>query len=167
MACIANAQINTHAVTYLFASQRYNTHWVPFRFVRHYFISVLLSPPAANNFCSPAAPLRLRSLKCCANTQLYTHGSFRPSFRHAALSSLASFRRLRSLREIYFGGYTWSWLRCSFVAALLPAPSWGLAGTSGRSSLQCHTAARLQRFSADKCAARLSFFLPQALLPAY
>ena len=33
-----------------FASQCYNTHWVSFRFVRRYFISVLLSPPAANNF---------------------------------------------------------------------------------------------------------------------
>jgi hypothetical protein len=50
MVCIANAQINTHAVTYLAASQRYNTHRVPFLFVRRYFISVLLSPPAAHNF---------------------------------------------------------------------------------------------------------------------
>jgi len=91
----------------------------------------------------------------------------RLSFRHAALSSLASFRRLRTLREIYSGGYTWSWHRNSFLITLLPAPSWGLAGTSGRTSLQCHTAARLQRFSADKCAAQGSAsFLPQALLPA-
>ena len=38
------------------------------------------------------------------------------------------------------------------------SPSWGLAGTSGRSSLPCLTAARLQRYSADKCAAQLCFF---------
>jgi len=65
MACMANTQINTHAVTYLFASQRYNTHWVPFRFVRRYFISVLLSPPAANNFARRLSPLRLRSACEC------------------------------------------------------------------------------------------------------
>jgi hypothetical protein len=47
---LAHAQINTHAVTHLFASQCDNTHRVPLRFVPRYFISVLLSPPVANNF---------------------------------------------------------------------------------------------------------------------
>jgi len=32
MVCIAATQINTHAATCLFANQRCNTHWVPFRF---------------------------------------------------------------------------------------------------------------------------------------
>jgi hypothetical protein len=44
---------NTHKLntggTHTFSkSQRCNTHWVPFHFVRRYFISVLLSPPAAH-----------------------------------------------------------------------------------------------------------------------
>ena len=32
MVYIANTQIKSHVATYLFASQRYNTHWVSFRF---------------------------------------------------------------------------------------------------------------------------------------
>ena len=93
---LANTQINAHAVTFLFASQRYNTHWVTFRFVRRFFISVLLSPPAAHYFCSPAVPTSAAFAKCCADTIPCTW-LIRPSFRHAALSSLASFRRLRAL----------------------------------------------------------------------
>ena len=38
------------------------------------------------------------------------------------------------------------------------SPSWGLAATFVRSSLRWLTAARLQRYSADKCAAQLYFF---------
>jgi len=65
MACIANHKsihMQSHA---FFANPRYNTHWVPFRFVRRYFISVLLSPPAANNFARRLSPLRLRSACEC------------------------------------------------------------------------------------------------------
>ena len=47
---ISNTQSHTHmGCTCLSASQPYNTHWVSFRSVRRYFISVLLSPPAAHN----------------------------------------------------------------------------------------------------------------------
>jgi hypothetical protein len=82
----------------------------------------------------------------------------RPSFRHAALSSLASFRRLRTLT-----GNILRRLHMELASPFVPhgftaSPSWGLAGTSGRSSLPCLTAARLQRYSADKCAAQLCFF---------
>ena len=38
------------------------------------------------------------------------------------------------------------------------SPSWGLAATFVRSSLRWLTAARLQHYSADKCAAQLCFF---------
>jgi len=38
------------------------------------------------------------------------------------------------------------------------SPSWGLAATFVRSSLRWLTAARLQRYSAVKCAAQLCFF---------
>jgi len=48
--------------------------------LRHPFTSVAFSPPAANNFARRLSPLRLRSLKCCANTQILTHGSFVPHF---------------------------------------------------------------------------------------
>ena len=44
---------------------------------------------------------------------------------------------------------------CHFTAA----PSWVLAGTSVRSSLQCLMAARHLRYSPDKFAGRLCFFL--------
>ena len=48
--------------------------------LRHPFTSVAFSPLAANNFARRLSPLRLRSLKCCANTLLLTHGSFVPHF---------------------------------------------------------------------------------------
>ena len=48
--------------------------------LRHPFTSVAFSPPAANNFARRLSPLRLRSLKCCANTQTLTDGSFVPHF---------------------------------------------------------------------------------------
>ncbi len=51
-----------------------------FASLRHPFTSVAFSPPAANNFARRLSPLRLRSLKCCANTQILTHGSFVPHF---------------------------------------------------------------------------------------
>ena len=75
-------------------------------------------------FARRLSPFRLRSLSAALITMPDTW-LIRPSFRHAALSSLASFRRLRALREIYFGGSTWSWHRHSFLMALLPAPHGG------------------------------------------
>lgn len=48
--------------------------------LRHPFTSVAFSPPAANNFARRLSPLRLRSLKCCSNTQTLEHGSFVPHF---------------------------------------------------------------------------------------
>ena len=48
--------------------------------LRHSFTSVAFSPPAANNFARRLSPLRLRSLKCCSNTQTLEHGSFVPHF---------------------------------------------------------------------------------------
>ena len=64
--------------------------------LRHSFTSVAFSPPAALYFARRLSPFRLRSLSAAPNTSPDTW-LIRPSFRHAALSSLASFRRLRTL----------------------------------------------------------------------
>ena len=110
-----------------FASQRYNTHWVPLRFVRHYFISVLLSPPAAHYFCSPAVPTSAAFAKVLRQLTILYTWLIRPSFRHAALSSLASFRRLRALT-----GNILRRLHMELASPFVPhgftaSPSWGLA----------------------------------------
>jgi hypothetical protein len=67
------------AATCHFAKPTLNTHWVPFRFVRRYFISVLLCPLAAHYFARRLSPLRLRSACIC------TAHSLRP-FRLQLLS---------------------------------------------------------------------------------
>ena len=57
---------NQHTCSHMpFRKPPYNTHWVPFRFVRRCFISVLLSPPAANHLARRRSPLRLRSACEC------------------------------------------------------------------------------------------------------
>lgn len=149
-------------------SQANNTaHWVPFRFVHRYFISVLLSPPAAHYFARRLSPFRLRSLSA-ALISLPDTWLIRPSFRHAALISLASFRRLRALREIYFGGSTWSWHRHSSLMAFLPAPH----GGSQQPSFVVPPLFGCLRRLASQATVRTSVphsyasFLPQALLPA-
>lgn len=48
-----------------FENPHFKAHWVPFRFVRRYFISVLLSPPAAHYLARRLSPLRLRSACDC------------------------------------------------------------------------------------------------------
>ena len=130
-----------------------------FASLRHSFTSVAFSPPAAHYFARRLSPFRLRSLSAAPNTSPDTW-LIRPSFRHAALSSLASFRRLRTLT-----GNILRRLHMELASPFVPhgfsaSPSWGLAAAFVRrsSSLRLLTAARLQRYSADKFAAQLCFF---------
>lgn len=55
----------THKGAYFLSQTHPSLLWVTFHCIHRYFISVAFSPPAANIFCSPVAPLRLRSVKCC------------------------------------------------------------------------------------------------------
>ena len=146
-------------------SQPYNTHWAPLRFVRRYFISVLLSPLAANNFCSPAAPLRLRSLSAALCTD---HCTWLISSLISPCSTKAHLHR--SAAYVHFVKYA----PAATHGACIGLTSFGLyckplvGARSHLRKLRWLTAARLQRFSADKCAAHGSTsFLPQALLPAF
>ena len=153
MACIKPTHKPIHnAVSYLFAS--HTTILTGFRsaLLRHSFTSVAFSPPAAKLFCSPAIPtsasftlrlliahvvppFRKASLRftCIVQPPPYPDGKFTPAASYVAGISL---------------------LKSAFTAS----PSWGLAATFVK--LRWLTAARrLQRYSADKCAARLCFFL--------
>ena len=135
-----------------FASQRYNTHRVPFRCTTSFIhFSSVQSTRCPLFFCSPAAPLkaaftlrlliahvvppfRKASLRftCIVQPPPYPDGKFTPAASYVAGISL---------------------LKSAFTAS----PSWGLAATFVK--LRWLTAARLQRYSADKFAARLCFFL--------
>lgn len=55
MGCIATTQFNTHAATYLFASQPCNTHWVPFRFTTSFIHFSSVQSTRCLLFGSPAA----------------------------------------------------------------------------------------------------------------
>ena len=146
-----------------FESLRYNTHWVPFRFTTSFIHFSSVQSTRCQLFCSPAIPtsaaFTLRLL--IAHSYLISQSTAK-----VHLHSSAAFV---PWREIYYGGFLWSWHRSSHLAKLLyinpisgcyftASPFVGLAGTSVRSSLQCLMAARHQRYSADKCAARLCFF---------
>ena len=79
MVRIANTQFHSHTATCLFAKPRYNTHWATLRFVRRFFISVLLSPPAAHYFAR-----RQPHFGCAQLVLLIAH--FVPQIRNAPLS---------------------------------------------------------------------------------
>lgn len=121
--------------------------------LRHSFTSVAFSPPAAHYFARRLSPLRLRSLSAAlitmplhmAHSYLISPCSTKlpcivrpPTYPDGKFTSVASY------------GAGIGLLRRPF----LPAPRWGLAAAFVRSSLRRLTAARLQRFSADKFAAQ-------------
>lgn len=128
----------------------------------HSFTSVAFSPPAAYYLARrppTSAAFTLRML--IAHSYLISQSTAKVLLHSSATSV--------PWREIYYGGFLWSWHRSSHLAKLLfiypisgcrftTSPYVGLAGTSVRSSLQCLMAARHPRYSADKCATRLIFF---------
>ena len=63
--------MQSHAIS---QCQRYNTHWVPFRSVHRYFISVLLSPLAAHFILLAGAPhfgfAQLANANCLCRTSI-------------------------------------------------------------------------------------------------
>jgi len=133
--------------------------------LRHSFTSVAFSPPAAHYLARLLSPFRLRSLSAALITMPDTW-LIRPSFRHAALSSLASFRRLRALTGNILRRLHMELASASFVGLycqplmgarrhvrsfLPPVPYGGSPPT-----LQC----------GQVCRTAMLLFLPQALLPA-
>jgi hypothetical protein len=147
-----------------FASQPYNTHRVPFRFTTSsiHFSSVQSTRcPLFGSPCVPISaaftlrlliahvvpPFRKASLRftCIVQPPPYPDGKF------TAAASYGGSIVVSPLPWLLYIGLKRG---CHFTAA----PSWVLAGTSGRSSLQCLMAARHPRYSVDKCATRLYFF---------
>ena len=145
-----------------FASQCYNTHWVPFRFTMSFIHFSSVQSTRCQLFCSPAIPTS------AAFTLRMLIAHVVPPFRKASL-------RLTCIVQpppYPVGKYTPA---ASYGAGigllrrpLLTSPSWGLAATFIRrsSSLRLLTAARLQRYSPAGLRGGLTSFLPQALLPA-
>ena len=143
MECTSLSQANTTILTGFHSAS-----------LRHPFSSVAFSPPAAHYLARLRSPLRLRS--ACIRT---AH-SLRP-FR----LRLLGFTCIVQPPPYPDGKYTPA---ASYGAGigllrrpLLTSPLWGLAATFVRASLRWLTAARLLRYSADKCAARLCFLLAQ------
>ena len=93
----SQSQSKTHGMNQPFASHRYNTHWVPFRFTTSFIHFGSVQSTRCPLFCSPAIPTSAAFAKVLRQHITPDTWLIRPSFRHAALSSLASFRRLRTL----------------------------------------------------------------------
>ena len=155
---LANAQTNTqgNAPAFRKPTLQYSPGSIPLHYVIH-SLQQRSVHPLPIIFARRLSPFRLRSLSAALITMPDTW-LIRPSFRHAALSSLASFRRLRTLT-----GNILRRLHMELASPFVPhgftaSPSWGLAGTSGRSSLPCLTAARLQRYSPAGLRGGLTFF---------
>ena len=130
--------------------------------LRHSFTSVAFSPPAAYYLARrppTSAAFTLRML--IAHSYLISQSSAKVHLHSSA--TFVPFGKFTAVASYGAGIAAATWLSFftlprKVAAALLTSPFVGLAGTSVRSSLQCLMAARHQRYSADKCAARLCFF---------
>lgn len=145
----ANQPSNTHRVSF-----RFTTSYIHFSSVQSTRCQIIL---LAGRPTSAAFTLRLLIAhsylisQSIAKVHLHSSavfvpfGKFTPAASYGAGIAAATWLSFFSLSR-------------KVAAALLPAPSWGLAGPSIRSSFQCLMAARHPGYSADKCAAQLSFF---------
>ena len=154
----------TKVCTCLSASNPYNTHWVSFRFTTSFIHFSSVQSTRCPLFGSPCVPIsaaftlrlliahvvppfRKASLRftCIVQPPPYPDGKFTTAASYGG-----------SIVAAPYLGFFYITLKrgCYFIAA----PSWVLAGTSVRSSLQCLMAARPPRYSVDKCATQLCFF---------
>lgn len=113
------------------------------------FHSTSLRPSFTSGMlCPPAAHYLARRRPTSAALSVHPYGWLIPSVHSPPAATLRLHSSATCVYIIsYSGGLLWSWHRCSFVAALLPAPSWVLAAAFVRSSLRRLSAARLPRFS--------------------
>jgi hypothetical protein len=154
-----------------FASQRYNTHRVSFRFTTSsiHFSSVQSTRCQlfllAGSPTSAAFTLRLLIAhsylisQSIAKVHLHSSAAYVPFGKFTPAASYGASIVAATWQSFF------SFIR-KVAATLLLAPSWGLAGNSVRSSLHCLRAAR--RYATVPTSVRHSyaFFLLRAVLPA-
>ena len=103
-----------------FANQRYNTHWVPFRFTTSFIHFSSVQSTRCQIILLAGYPhfgcVHLATANCSCRTSISQ--SIAKVHLHSSAASVPC-------REIYSGGFLWSWHRHSFFMALLPAPHGG------------------------------------------
>ena len=103
-----------------FASQCYNTHWVPFRFTTSFIHFSSVQSTRCQIILLAGYPhfgcVHLATANCSCRTSISQ--SIAKVHLHSSAASVPC-------REIYSGGFLWSWHRHSFFMALLPAPHGG------------------------------------------
>lgn len=95
--------------------------------LRHTFTAALFSPPAARKFCSPVAPLRLRSASAAPFTMaLHCSAAVTQSWskrRNAALSFTCIVQPPPHQKKVSYGGFLWCCPSpCTNVRVLLSSP---------------------------------------------
>lgn len=144
-----------------FARQRYNTHWVPFRSTTSFTHFSSVQSTRCQIILLAGYPhfgcVHLATAKCSCRTSISQ--SIAKVHLHSSAASVP-------WREIYSGGFLWSWHRHSFFMALLPAPRGGSQPPSfvplfgGLRRLASNATVR------TSVPHGYASFLPQALLPA-
>ena len=103
-----------------FASQCYNTHWVPFRFTTSFIHFSSVQSTRCQIILLAGYPhfgcVHLATANCSCRTSISQ--SIAKVHLHSSAASVPC-------REIYSGGFLWSWHHHSFLMVLLPAPRGG------------------------------------------